>query len=104
MIVKESVLRCECNAQSGIVVSKKRTKRSGGSGASETSERAFPIEIAVEVRGNEIRDAMGRSFHIDADYYVHKQIIPAAVRILQIFGYDASYFAESPQKNLSIWL
>ncbi len=85
---------------------KKRAKRSGigGAGEDKTSERAFPIEIAVDVRGNEIRDAMGRSFHIDTDYYVHKQIIPAAVRILQIFGYDASYFAESPQKNLSIWL
>ncbi|MCU4140494.1 MAG: hypothetical protein MW690_000969 [Methanophagales archaeon] len=85
---------------------KKRAKRSGigGAGEDKTSERAFPIEIAVDVRGNEIRDAMGRSFHIDADYYVQKQIIPAAVRILQIFGYDASYFAESPQKNLSRWL
>ncbi len=85
---------------------KKRAKRSGigGAGEDKTSERAFPIEIAVDVCGNEIRDAMGRSFHIDTDYYVHKQIIPAAVRILQIFGYDASYFAESPQKNLSIWL
>jgi len=85
---------------------RKRAKRSGigGAGEDKTSERAFPIEIAVDVCGNEIRDAMGRSFHIDTDYYVHKQIIPAAVRILQIFGYDASYFAESPQKNLSIWL
>ena len=75
-------------------------RKAGG----RTSDRAFPIEIAAEIRGNRIILADGSVFHLDTDYYVRRQIIPAVMRVLQVFGYDHSYFEHSAQENLSRWM
>jgi len=71
-------------------------------GAEKMSERAFPADLIDEARGNEILSD-GMTHHIDCDYYVKHQVIPAAHRILKYFGYDEKVFEESGQMTLDRW-
>lgn len=62
-------------------------------GSAIVSERAYPAELF----DSEQHD-------LDADYYVNKQVIPVAVRILGHFGYDESELVdEGKQGTLDQW-
>ncbi|MDF2955614.1 MAG: DNA polymerase B elongation subunit [Candidatus Alkanophagales archaeon MCA70_species_2] len=71
-------------------------------GAEKMSERAFPADLIDEARGNEILSE-GKTHHVDYNYYVKHQVIPAAHRILRYFGYDTKVFEESEQMTLDKW-
>ena len=71
-------------------------------GLGKTSDRAFPVDLIEESKGNEIT-AEGRIYQIDSSYYIQHQVIPVAHRVLQLFGYDITSFKDASQKTLSHW-
>ena len=71
-------------------------------GAGKTSDRAFPIDIMERSERNEIY-AEGRIYQIDVPYYLLHQVIPAAHRVLQLFGYVTSSFEAGEQKTIGDW-
>lgn len=59
-------------------------------GSAKVSERAYPAEFIDKD-------------DIDAEYYIHHQIIPVSLRILSYFGYTESSMLGVEQKTLSGW-
>ncbi|WP_424356878.1 DNA-directed DNA polymerase [Methanocella sp. MCL-LM] len=55
-------------------------------GTGTLSERAYPVDMFHQFKDNKLY-AKDRTYEIDADYYVDKQLIPTALRILGYFGY-----------------
>lgn len=55
-------------------------------GTGTLSERAYPVDMFHEFKDGKLY-AKDMTYEIDADYYVDKQLIPTALRILGYFGY-----------------
>ncbi|HUL61920.1 MAG TPA: DNA-directed DNA polymerase [Methanocella sp.] len=51
------------------------------------SDRAYPVEMFDKFEKGKLY-AKDRTYEIDADYYVDKQLVPTAMRILGYFGYS----------------
>lgn len=56
-------------------------------GPGTLSERAYPVEMFHQYKDGKLY-TKDRTYEIDADYYVEKQLIPTALRILGYFGYN----------------
>ncbi len=54
--------------------------------AGTLSERAYPVDMFNKFKDGKLY-ARDRTYELDADYYVDKQLIPTALRILGYFGY-----------------
>jgi DNA polymerase I len=54
--------------------------------ASTLSERAYPVDMFKKFQDGKLY-ARDKTYELDADYYVDKQLIPTALRILGYFGY-----------------
>jgi DNA polymerase I len=50
------------------------------------SDRAYPVEMFERFEDGKLY-AKDRTYELDADYYVEKQLVPTAMRILGYFGY-----------------
>lgn len=50
------------------------------------SERAYPVEMFEKFKDGKLY-AKDRTYEIDSDYYIDKQLTPTAMRILGYFGY-----------------
>ena len=72
-------------------------------GQGKTSDRAFPADIVEQSKGAEIY-ADGEKYLVDVEYYLHRQIIPVAHRVLQLFGYDTASFEDGEQNTLAGYL
>ncbi len=51
------------------------------------SERAYPVEMFEKFKDGKLY-TKDRSYELDADYYIDKQLVPTAMRILGYFGYS----------------
>ena len=68
-------------------------------GPGKTSDRAFPVDVIERSEGNELH-ADGEKYLVDLEYYLQRQVVPVAHRVLQLFGYGLSAFEEGEQKTL----
>jgi DNA polymerase, archaea type len=50
-------------------------------------DRAYPVEMFDKFKNGKLY-AKDRTYEIDADYYIEKQLIPTSMRILGYFGYS----------------
>ena len=50
------------------------------------SDRAYPVEMFDKFKDGKLY-AKDRTYEIDSDYYIEKQLIPTSMRILGYFGY-----------------
>jgi DNA polymerase I len=50
------------------------------------SDRAYPVEMFDKFKDGKLY-AKDRTYEIDSDYYIEKQLTPTAIRILGYFGY-----------------
>ncbi|CAJ38096.1 DNA-directed DNA polymerase [Methanocella arvoryzae] len=55
-------------------------------GTGTLSDRAYPVDMFHKFKDSKLY-AKDKTYEIDADYYVDKQLIPTALRILGYFGY-----------------
>jgi DNA polymerase, archaea type len=51
------------------------------------SDRAYPVEMFEKFKNGKLY-AKDRTYEIDADHYIEKQLIPTSMRILGYFGYS----------------
>jgi DNA polymerase I len=51
------------------------------------SDRAYPVEMFEKFKDGKLY-AKDRTYELDSDYYIEKQLIPTAMRILGYFGYS----------------
>ncbi len=51
------------------------------------SDRAYPVEMFDKFKNGKLY-AKDRTYEIDSDYYIEKQLIPTSMRILGYFGYS----------------
>jgi DNA polymerase I len=51
------------------------------------SERAYPVEMFGKFKDGKLY-AKERTYELDSDYYIDKQLVPTAMRILGYFGYS----------------
>lgn len=62
------------------------------------SDRAYPVEMFERYEdGALLLD--DRRYVVDTDYYVEKQVVPSAHRILDHFGYDEGYLKGEPRQS-----
>jgi DNA polymerase I len=54
--------------------------------AGTLSERAYPVDMFGKFKDGKLY-AKDKTYELDADYYIDKQLIPTALRILGYFGY-----------------
>ena len=50
------------------------------------SDRAYPVDMFQKFKDGKLY-AKDRTFELDSDYYIEKQLIPTALRILGYFGH-----------------
>jgi DNA polymerase I len=73
------------------------------SGPGGVSERAEPFE-ALKPEGVKVRTKSGELKEIDIDYYITNQIVPAALRVLEVFGISERELHLASQRTLEDFL
>jgi len=70
-------------------------------GTGKVSDRAFPFDVIDEIDGNSF-STEGIKFDIDKNYYEDKQIRSAALRILEVFGYNRDDLGSTKETKLEL--